>query len=245
MPRPVEEPKIEPIPEGNSRGPGYTETHPSYAMVSFSRTQGGHDNYFGSSIPHSECITIRVHAAEKNRNLNHDWYFAKEELIEVAVTHAQLAEALFTMNGSGTPATLMSIERQLVPACPEQTTNQEVINEFDEQVKKFGENLQKVSSDITQLANAPGTIKKVDARDAAKALEMVCMDLISNLPYLSEAFQEATDAMVHDAKKDIEATQQRIIGELGVEKLQEVLTQNREMKAIDAKLKSEGFEDVE
>ena len=78
-------------------------THPSYGMVQFSRVTGGNCRLFGSALEgHNHRIELRIFEAEMH--IDHDLHmerpYGKGQIIEVALSAAQFAELLTTMNSS-------------------------------------------------------------------------------------------------------------------------------------------------
>ena len=65
-------------------------THPAYAQVSISHVSGSSDLY-GSDFTHQNYVTLSISRSELHRDLNRDWYFEREELIEIALSEAQYA----------------------------------------------------------------------------------------------------------------------------------------------------------
>ena len=53
---------------------GISYKHPSFGMLSFRRTHGGHSNLFGSSIQHNDTIHMVLREGKVTRGLNEDWY---------------------------------------------------------------------------------------------------------------------------------------------------------------------------
>ena len=53
---------------------GTSYKHPSFGMLSFNRTHGGHSNLFGSSIQHNDTIHMVLREGVVTRGLNDDCY---------------------------------------------------------------------------------------------------------------------------------------------------------------------------
>jgi hypothetical protein len=93
-------------------------THPAYAQISASNVSGGAYLY-GSDFKHHNYVVIRIKRSEMSRNLSNDWPFAREELIEVAVSESQWATFVSSMNrGEGVQCTLQSVQGKSVPQIP-------------------------------------------------------------------------------------------------------------------------------
>ena len=86
---------------------GTSYKHPSFGMLSFNRTHGGHSNLFGSSIQHNDTIHMVLREGVVTRGLNDDWYVGEDEILEVEMSQSQFAELITSMNvGTGTPCTI-------------------------------------------------------------------------------------------------------------------------------------------
>ena len=86
---------------------GTSYKHPSFGMLSFNRTHGGHSNLFGSSIQHNDTIHMVLKEGVVIRGLNDDRYVGEDEILEVEMSQSQFAELITSMNvGTGTPCTI-------------------------------------------------------------------------------------------------------------------------------------------
>src|SRR3954470_19367469 len=97
------------------------EKHPAYGQIAASRvTSGGGATLYGSDFKHSNFITIRVHASEQHRSLSHDWHYARDMLCEVALSEAQWATFVSSLNaGMGVPCTLSYVAPDGIGPVPE------------------------------------------------------------------------------------------------------------------------------
>ena len=94
-------------------------THPAFAQITASRVSG-HSILYGSDFDHNHYVTISISRSELCRNLSNDWYHSREELIEVALSEAQWATFVSSMNqGSGVACTLQHFNGKMIPQLPE------------------------------------------------------------------------------------------------------------------------------
>jgi hypothetical protein len=84
------------------------EAHESYAQLQISRvTSGKRVPLYGTSNQCKETIRVSICKSELHRDLNRNWNFPTDELIEVEMSPAQFAEAITSLNlGGGTPVTI-------------------------------------------------------------------------------------------------------------------------------------------
>ena len=86
--------------------------HSSFGNLSISRSFGGKRHLYGSSIEHSNFITLRISHSELHRHLKQDWYHATAPIVEVTLSQAQFAEAITSLNmGDGVPVTINYTEK--------------------------------------------------------------------------------------------------------------------------------------
>lgn len=61
-------------------------TDESIAMISASRVSGHPHPLVGTSIVHSNTIRIRINRGKLKRDLHRDWFYAREQYIEVELS---------------------------------------------------------------------------------------------------------------------------------------------------------------
>lgn len=194
-----------------------TETHPSYGMIGWSRQHGGERVLFGSELTHNETISLRIAHASTERNLNNDWYYGGDEIIEVFLSTTQFADFLTSPNlGSGVPCTLYYAEGEIKES-PTFTPKVEIFKkEFQEDLSELDELLVSMVELAEQLSEAP-RIKKAEIRELKNKVSRVKMELQSNMPYLYKQFVENMVKTTQVAKAEVEAYVDRRIRDSGLE----------------------------
>lgn len=182
--------------------------HPSYGMISFSRSfNGGAKRMFGSALTdHSTTISLRVSEAVWKHSLHEDRYYGKTNVsfVEVELTTTQFAELLVSMNlGDGVPCTIRKREYKEVPAPPEIPTEVERIkNTFDKELEGFVQAMRDRAGNVKELASKlPVKVQK------QLDIELGCMiqQLEANIPFVLKQFHDASDRVVSSAKLEIES----------------------------------------
>lgn len=95
--------------------------HPSFANIYIGRSLcSGKQTLFGSSIKHSDVITLKISPASLGRNLHEDHVYQESvPYIEIDMSQAQFAQAITSLNqGEGTPVTLRRLNGQYIEPCP-------------------------------------------------------------------------------------------------------------------------------
>jgi len=100
-----QEPTIE-VKKGPGNADEAVEQHPAYAQIGANRVSGGAYLY-GSDFKHQHYITIQIHDSELHRQLSGDRAHSKRRLIEIAMSEAQWATFVSSLNqGGGVQCTL-------------------------------------------------------------------------------------------------------------------------------------------
>ncbi len=173
--------------------------HPSYAKVVASRVSG-HTQLYDSDFHHSAYMTISIRRSELHRNLNRDWHFGREELIEVALSEAQWATFVSAPNvGDGTPCTLQHIAGSQVPQLPPPETR---TKQFGAEVREdLSEAVQALDAALDQIANLG--LSKAKADTIRNGVEAAKRKLTSAIPFVVSQFDEHMEETVERAKSEV------------------------------------------
>lgn len=153
----------------------------------------GNAALFDSEHRHANFITLSISRAERTRKLSGDRIYGREELIEVAMSEAQWAAMISSLNfGSGVPATLQHLMCQRVdpPTVEDRTTQFE-----DEMSATLAEAVRKLG------ALKKGKLTKTQQRD----IDLIIQEIASNVPFVARQFDEHMETRVQKARSDIEA----------------------------------------
>jgi hypothetical protein len=202
------------------------ESHPSYALLSFTRSSrgGSGTTLFGSSIKHNETIRMEVKPATVERNLNTDWYYSTgRDYIEVEMSYSQFAEAITSMNmGSGIPVTLRYLDGKQVPDPVFENKRLQFENEVKEKMNVLGNKLSKLTVEAEDILTNKKSLNKGDREVILKQIKNLQQEIRSNIPFIQSMFNEQMDKTVNEAKGEIEAFTQNKIHSLGIEKLEDL-----------------------
>ncbi len=186
--------------------------HPSFATISFTRTQGSSQALFGSSIKHRNAILVRISHAEKHLSHAHEYIFSSGVIVEAYMSPTQFADAI-TGSGSGgeAPITLQFTEKDGRIDQPS----------FENKRLQFEKEFFQTANGIVKQINE--TIEKAKDKKAPQWLvhdmEVTKGWLKSNIPYLAEQFAEQMDKTVTEAKAEVEAYVTSVIHQTGLEAL--------------------------
>ncbi len=176
-------------------------SHPAFGMIGAKRRHG-HAVLYGSDFIHNDSISIVISTSTLNRDLSRDWPFAENELIEVALSEAQWATFVSSLNvGSGVQCTIEHKDRVAVPGLPKPVERQ----------KQFmGEANQKIADTIVELTKLTTMISALKISDKQKKelldqARMARMQIESNAPFVMEQFGEHMEQVVEKAKIEVNA----------------------------------------
>jgi hypothetical protein len=195
--------------------------HPSFGLIRFSRIHGGENVLFGSSIRHSNMIEMTIKRGTKVRNLHGDWYYGRQELICVAMSPAQFADAITCMNmGDGVPCTIREVDGESQGPCPDTNMREVFEEEFKADVRKVFKDMHDLSAKVSTIFEQK-TINKAEREQIRSDLRMLMQHIECNMPFVQSRFNEAVEDTIHEAKMEIEAFHSNKIASLGIEALKE------------------------
>lgn len=203
--------------------------HPTFGIMQFNRGQGTARPLFGSSILHSETITLTISRAELARSLGSDHIFDRDTIVEVTMSPTQFADAITGLNcGNGVPVTIRLVNEQkhenLYHVNPPFSNKVQQFNqEFENKIVDLGREFDKVIS-LAEETHAQVRLKK--------ALELLKMWFNSNTPFIAEQFSEQMDKTVTEAKGQVEAFTNRVIQSYGIEAIRKQAPQLPETRTV-------------
>lgn len=181
------------------------ETHPSFGLARFSKvTSSPGASLFDSEIRHQHYITFTVSTAKRERQLNRDWLYGQEEIIEIAMSHAQFGALVSSFNdGSGVPVTITRRGQDLVPSPPYAPRMQHSVREVEQATDKL----------VAELAEAVEALResfdnkagRKETADKLRDIEIKLGNAKSNARYTANTFTEHVENVITKARYDIEA----------------------------------------
>jgi len=200
MKRPTEKPTV------NDRG---DEVHPAWGLIGASRvssTPGA--PLFDSDIRHSHYVVVRLSRAKRKRDLSHDYKYGAEEIVEIAMSEAQWASFVSTMNvGQGVPCTIERIFMERMPGL-----------EYEPRLAESMDEVANASAKAMEAINeafAAYSEKKTAAN--LRSLEAAIANAPANITYTAKALSEHAENVVQRASADIEAMVTSKAKQLGID----------------------------
>ena len=186
---------------------GTKTSHPSYGTLIFNRAYGGKTSLFGSSIEHSNVITMELRHANIERGLNKDWIHGYAPIVKVEMSYSQFAEAITSFGqGTGVPVTIRYTEKDgQISECDFVSKREQFTGEFKEQTDKAMEKSQELINEVAEMFSSKKTLTKADKEGILRKLSMLSSDIGSNIGFIADQFNEQMDKTVMEAKGEIEA----------------------------------------
>lgn len=196
--------------EPPSRGDDGYETHPAWGLIGASRVSAGGTGYalFDSDILHHHFVVVRLRRAIRKRDLGHDYKHGEDEIVQIAMSEAQWASFVSTMNvGDGVPCTIESVEKERLPGV-------EYEPRLAVSMDEVGRAAEKAIEQIQTAFDAYQEHKSVANR---KALESAIRNAPANMSFAAKTLSEHAENVVQRARADIEAIVTAKADQLGID----------------------------
>ena len=180
------------------------KTHPSYGIISFSRSTSSNKHpLFGSSIKHGDTITMRLSHARLERGLNQDWCYPQGLITEIEMSGSQFAELITSLNqGDGVPCTIRWLNGNIERPPVEDKTDQHR-KEFAAHQDNTLAMMKKTIDMITKLFDKK-SLTKAEKELVLKELKTLTMNVGENSTFQISQFDEQMAKTVTEAKAEIE-----------------------------------------
>lgn len=201
---------------------GETSDHPSFGCITWSRQQWGTNkaHLFQSPTANHDVISIKISHAQLNRDLAHDWIFAKDRITEVYLTVGQFAEFMTSPNrGDGVPCTIGYTENLGSVDLPEQESKYETYKkEAALDLIEIKERLDTLADTVDNMLTGRG-LRKADLKKVQGSIKGLHQHLMANMPFLKEQFDKHMVRTVVAAKQEVEGFIEARIRETGLQQL--------------------------
>lgn len=202
---------------------GERHKHPSFGMVRVGMCSGK-AVLNGSSINHQHYFTLTVSRAEKQVEPHRDWWFGKEQLIEIKLSSNQLMDMLIHRNTSGIPCTLGWLPGEgCIPEPPQVHVRERMLQDLKDQLHETSEKIVNLAKEMEDRLNTPGTIKKKDKEDLSFLVLKIKQAFDGNRTFLAKCQEEHLEKVITQVAGEVETTVSNIIRSAGVEGLEKML----------------------
>lgn len=210
----ITEPVITEETHNNSSNTYQRIDHPSFAQIQVSRING-HKVMYDSDFNSHNYIALRINKSEVIRDLSHDWHHEIEQYIEVAMSEAQWATLVSSLNSQGVPCTLTYLMGETIDRLPEPTNR---INQFGSELSKhLGSAVQQLT-EAMEAVNALG-LSKAKAAALLSKLSKAQADIKSNAQFVEKSFNKHMENQVEKAKCEANAYLYHVVQRAGLDAL--------------------------
>lgn len=191
------------------------EEHPSFGMIGAYRASISPpgSTLFDSDIRHQHSVFLRISHAQRRRELSHDWIFSRAEIIEVEMSEAQWASFVSSMNTSGVPCTLRTIEGERIEGLPFSPRLEQSMRETHEAAQRAFDDIKEAMRVYAELPSSPRGPK----REAWLTLQARIQNAVPNVDYAGKVLAEHAENVVQKARADVEAMVTQRAAQLGID----------------------------
>lgn len=201
--------KVKPVVTKNGDGwRDETETHPAYMLIGAARVGigSGGKALYGSDFVHNSCVRVTLSRSVQLRTNARDWHASNGQVISVYLSEAQWATFVSTLNiGEGVPCTLDWKEGE--GYAPEIARDRTQRDRFKADVAR---RMERAREHLRALVGMLSTRKQ---REAAEAVER---ELLGNLPWVAQQFDEHMEETVEKAKGEVHAYVMGVVHRAGL-----------------------------
>lgn len=175
-----------------------------YGMIQVHRTNSTGSHLVGSNIEHQQYITLKISKAIYERNLKNDWWFDRDNIIEVSMTLSQWAEFISSPNTSGVPCTLDRIQGKCLWEEEEVPFVDQVKLHQTEYKRHWANNVKEMKELIWNLSQSfENKESRKTQRELIHELEMLINNFLPNEKFAINEFDEHIEKTVNQAKTEL------------------------------------------
>lgn len=203
------------------------KTHPSFALLNFSRISGNGGRMFASDLDIGSHMRLRLTEAEEDWHLHEKGYHGNKRIVEIDMTNAQFAELITNMNREpGIPCTLRfrSDQGHIPGFIDEDTLHEQIHTDLKADVAGIVETADKLAANLDKALTESG-LSKAKQQGLRSAIAKLRQDLTANMPFILDQYKEAIDKTTSVAKIEVEAFITYKAHELGFKTLQDLAKQ--------------------
>lgn len=186
------------------------EAHPAWGLIGASRVSSSPPGatLFDSDIQHQYYVVVRLSRTTRQRNLHHDYKHGTEQIVEVAMSEAQWASFVFTMNvGQGVPCTINRVGAEAMPGVEHEPRLAVSMDEVSRASEK--------AMEAIQNAFAAYCEKKTVAN--LRSLKAAISNAPANMTFAAKSLSEHAENVVQRARADVEAMVVQKAEQLGID----------------------------
>lgn len=175
-----------------------------YGMIQVHRTNSTGSHLVGSNIEHQQYITLKISKAIYERNLKNDWWFDRDNIVEVSMTLSQWAEFISSPNTSGVPCTLDRIQGKCLWEEEEVPFVDQVKLHQSEYKRHWAESIKEIKELVWNLSQSfENKESRKTQRELIHQLEILVNNFLPNERFAINEFDEHIEKIVNQAKTEL------------------------------------------
>jgi len=199
-----------------------SESHPAFAMIGAYRTSISPPgaSLFDSEIRHQHTVVLRLERAVRQRDLNRDWIYGRDRIVEVEMSEAQWASFVSSMNTSGVPCTLRWLDGEKIEPVEYAPRLEQSIDETRSAADRaFGQIVEAL-----RIYEETPAVPKRAKDEALQTLRAAVSNATPNVVFAAKSLGEHTENVVQKARADVEAMVADHASRLGLDAGDSVVT---------------------
>lgn len=188
-------------------------THPAFGQISICRQTGSRGALYGSDFDHSSVISLEITDSELHRGLSNDRYHSRKTKIKVAMSEAQFATLISSLNqGGGVPCTIQRDHTGMVNGIPSPKPRTE---QFAAELAKAMERAVETTNSIEALVAKSGLSKK-KADEILREVEGIRRQISGSVTFVADQFDEHMENTIEAAKVEIRGYHSGLVQQAGL-----------------------------
>lgn len=190
--------------------------HESFGILKIFKTNGGSKSLFGSNMKHDTTIRVSIYQGEERRNNTNTRYEdIGNSIIDIEMSQMQFASAITNLNnGCGTPVTIRKVGNTKTEDCPFKNKREDLEDKFEKYMKTISDKTFNMDERISEIINSKNSLNKNDKKEILGIILNLKMELMSNIPYIQQNFNEQIEETIIEAKNEMETFLYNKLGEL-------------------------------
>jgi hypothetical protein len=180
--------------------------HPAYGMIGISQCTGTM-TLVGSAVKHQHFLSLKIKEAERHYDLNHEHWFGRKTICEIFLSHAQLAEMLFSLNrGEGVPCTIryaIGDATSYRENPPYESPFKEATNDLVTSISSIMSTAEELAKEAETILTKP-TITKADRKKLTWLTKCIQEHVNNHVKFAAKSVDEKMEKVEAHAKAEIE-----------------------------------------
>lgn len=191
-------------------------------VITINNIQSNGTKLVGSNIPSNNYVSMTISTGEiKKSEYGTSHHSSKDHIITVEMTHSQWSELISSFGIGG--GKLCTIERRDGIDVPQEYVEPNLNSQTKKNIRKKIESLMEEfleeSGEINDILNNKKSINKGDREIIKKKISKMNMELLSNLPFLTEIIEENLEKKTEEATSQFKNNVYHSLVSMGIDEI--------------------------